>query len=243
MEAARVLKLRGHKPVIHEKAQELGGAFIAASAESYKGKLRDLLEWYRGQMRAMEIDVRLGDEVKDITVFGGEPVIIATGAVPRVLRRVPGNEKMVEACEFLLGKKQVGETVAVIGGGLTGCEIAYELALHGKKPLIVEMKDDLVAQKGVCLANSSFLREWFALNGVPVYLETALRKVKDGAIVCAGKDGKEFELACDSVISCAGYIPAPLTEKRSGVQLIGDCRAVGNLRSVVWEAYEAAMKI
>ena len=243
MEAARVLTLRGHKPILYEKSGELGGAFIAASAESYKGKLRDLLEWYRGQMRAMEIDVRLGDEVKDITVFGGEPVIIATGAVPRVLRRVPGNEKMVEACEFLLGKKQVGETVAVIGGGLTGCEIAYELALHGKKPLIVEMKDDLVAQKGVCLANSSFLREWFALNGVPVYLETALREVKDGAIVCAGKDGKEFELACDSVISCAGYIPAPLTEKRSGVQLIGDCRAVGNLRSVVWEAYEAAMKI
>ena len=243
MEAARVLKLRGHKPVIHEKSNELGGAFIAASAESYKGKLRDLLAWYKRQMKELDIEVRLGDEVKDVSTFGGDPVIVATGAVPRVLRRVPGNEKMVEACDFLLGKKDVGETVAVIGGGLTGCEIAYELALHGKKPIIVEMKDDLVAQKGVCLANSSYLREWFALNEVPVYLETALKEVKDGAIVCAGKDGSDFELACDSVISCAGYIPAPLTEKRSGVQLIGDCRAVGNLRSVVWEAYEAAMKI
>ena len=243
MEAARVLKLRGHKPVIHEKSNELGGAFIAASAESYKGKLRDLLAWYRRQMKELDIEVRLGDEVKAVSAFGGDPVIVATGAVPRVLRRVPGNEKMVEACEFLLGKKEVGETVAVIGGGLTGCEIAYELALHGKKPLIVEMKDDLVAQKGVCLANSSYLREWFALNEVPVYLETALKEVKDGAIVCAGKDGSDFELACDSVISCAGYVPAPLTEKRGGVQLIGDCHAVGNLRSVVWEAYEAAMKI
>ena len=194
-------------------------------------------------MKELDIEVRLGDEVKDVSAFGGDPVIVATGAVPRVLRRVPGNEKMVEACDFLLGKKDVGETVAVIGGGLTGCEIAYELALHGKKPIIVEMKDDLVAQKGVCLANSSYLREWFALNEVPVYLETALKEVKDGAIVCAGKDGSDFELACDSVISCAGYIPAPLTEKRGGVQLIGDCRAVGNLRSVVWEAYEAAMKI
>ena len=66
-------------------------------------------------------------------------------------------------------------TVAVIGGGLTGCEIAYELALKGKKPIIVEMKDDLVSQKGVCLANSSYLREWFALHRIPVYLETMLR--------------------------------------------------------------------
>ena len=91
--------------------------------------------------------------------------------------------------------------------------------------------------------NSSFLREWFALNGVPVYLETALREVKDGAIVCAGKDGKEFELACDSVISCAGYIPAPLAEKSGNVHLVGDCLAIGNLRSVVWRAYDVAMKI
>ena len=242
MEAARVLKLRGHNPVIHEKTGELGGAFIAASAESYKGKLRDLLAWYRRQMEKLGIEVHLNDEVKDISVFGSAPVIIATGATPRYLRRVPGYEKMVEACDFLRGK-EVGETVAVIGGGLTGCEIAYELALKGKKPIIVEMKDDLVSQKGVCLANSSYLREWFALNKVPVYLETALKAVKDGAIVCTKKDGEDIEVKCDSVISCAGYIPAPLTEKSGNVYLVGDCDKVGNLRTVVWEAYETAMRI
>ena len=94
MEAARVLKLRGHNPVIHEKTGELGGAFIAASAESYKGKLRDLLAWYRRQMEKLGIEVHLNDEVKDISVFGSAPVIIATGATPRYLRRVPGYEKM-----------------------------------------------------------------------------------------------------------------------------------------------------
>ena len=242
MEAARVLKLRGHNPVIHEKTGELGGAFIAASAESYKGKLRDLLAWYRRQMEKLGIEVHLNDEVKDISVFGSAPVIIATGATPRYLRRVPGYEKMVEACDFLCGK-EVGETVAVIGGGLTGCEIAYELALKGKKPIIVEMKDDLVSQKGVCLANSSYLREWFALNKVPVYLETALKAVKDGAIVCTKKDGEDIEVKCDSVISCAGYIHAQLTEKGGNVYLVGDCDKVGNLRTVVWKAYETAMRI
>ena len=242
MEAARVLKLRGHNPIIHEKSDVLGGTFIPASAESYKGKLRELLEWYRLQMKKLNIEVKLNDEVKDITVFGDAPVIVATGSTPRQLRRVPGYEKMVEACEFLTGTP-VGDTVAVIGGGLTGSEIAYELALKGKNPIIVEMKDDLVSQKGVCLANSSYLREWFALNKTPVYLETTLKEVKDGSIVCTQKDGKEIEIPCDSVISCAGYIPAPLAEKSGNVHLVGDCLAIGNLRSVVWRVYDVAMKI
>ena len=241
METARVLKLRGHNPVIHEKTGELGGVFIAASAESYKGKLRDLLAWYRRQMTQLGIEVHLNDEVKDLAAFKDAPVIVATGATPRLLRRVPGYEKMIEACQYLRGTA-TGETVAVIGGGLTGSEIAYELALQGKKPVIVEMKDDLVSQKGVCLANSSYLREWFALHKVPVYLETTLKEVRDGSILCTVKDGSEIEIPCDSVISCAGYISAPLPEAGKA-QLVGDCRQVGNLRSVVWGAYEAAMKI
>lgn len=242
MEAARVLRLRGHEPVIYEKGGELGGAFIAAGAESYKGKLRELLAWYRRQMELLGIEVRLNTEVSDLSGFAGQEVIIATGSAPRVLKNVPGHEKMVEACDYLTGAP-VGETVAVIGGGLTGCEIAYELALQGKKPVIVEMKDDLVSQKGVCLANSSYLREWFAWRGVPVYLETALKSVKDGAVVCTGKDGNDFEIACDSVISSAGYVPAPLARKGRHVRLVGDCRQVGNLRTVIWRAYEAAMAI
>ena len=244
MEAARVLTLRGHKPIIYEKSGVLGGTFIAASSESYKGKLRDLLTWYRREMEKLGVEVRLNTEVKEIESFGSDPVIIATGSTPRVLKKVPGHEKMLEACEYLLGAP-VGEKIAVVGGGLTGCEIAYELALQGKDVTIVEMKDDLVSQKGVCLANSSYLREWFAWKQVPVYLETTLREVKDGSIVCAAKDGSAVEIPCDTVISSAGYIATPLVEEKGhkNVRLVGDCLRVGNLRSVVWRAYEAAMKI
>ena len=167
--------------------------------------------------------------------------ISATGSTARVLKSVPGHEKMIEACEFLNGK-EVGQKVAVIGGGLTGCEIAYELCLAGKDVTIVEMKNDLVAQTGVCLANSSYLREYFALNKVPVYLNTTLKEVKDGSIVCANADG-ELEIACDSVISSAGYIPKPLAKEGGKVHLVGDCQAIGNLRSVIWRAYEVAMGI
>ena len=242
MEAARVLKLRGHKPVIHEKSDVLGGTFIPASAESYKGKLRDLLEWYRRQMKVMDVEVHLNDEVASVDTFAGNPVIVATGSKPVVLSGVPGNERMIEACDYLNGEP-VGDTVAVIGGGLTGCEIAYELALQGKKPLIVEMKNDLIAQTGVCLANSSYLREWFALHKVPVYLETTLTEVREDSIVCRAKDGSTFEVPSDSAISSVGYIPNPLCEKQRNVHLVGDCNEVGNLRTVIWGAYEAAMAI
>ena len=244
MEAARVLKLRGHNPIIYEKTDRLGGTFIAASAESYKFKLRELLSWYEYQMEKLHIEVRFNTGIKDFTSFRDEPVIIATGSKPRVLKKVPGHERMIEACEYLLGK-EVGETVAVIGGGLTGCEIAYELALQGKKPVIVEMKDDLIAQKGVCLANSSYLREWFSWKKVPVYLETTLKEVKEKSIHVTTKDGKEEEIFCDDVISSAGYISTPLDgyEDKKNVYLVGDCLKIGNLRSVIWRAYEVAMKI
>ena len=243
MECARVLTLRGHKPVIHEKSDILGGTFIAASGESYKGKLRDLLTWYRRQMELLQVEIRFGEEIKDVSQFGDAPVIVATGSNPVQLKKLPGWDKVVEATDFLTGKASVGETVAVVGGGLSGCEIAYELALQGKKPLIVEMKDDLVSQTGVCLANSSYLREWFAANKVPVYLETALKEVREGNILCADKNGKPVELACDSVIGCVGYTPNPLTKEAKNVYLVGDCKAVGNLRSVIWRAYDVAMDI
>ena len=241
MEAARVLKLRGHNPVIYEKSDVLGGTFIPASAESYKYRLRQLLTWYRHQMEKLGIEIKFNTEIKGIEQFNGEPVVIATGSKPRILN-VPGKEKMIEACEFLNGKK-VGDIVAVIGGGLTGSEIAYELELQGKHPIIIEMKDDLVAQKGVCLANSSYLREYFAWKKVPVYLETALKEVKDKSIIVTDKDGKDIDIPCDSVISSVGYIPTPLVQKGKNVHLVGDCLNIGNLRTVIWRAYEVAMKI
>ena len=240
MEAARVLKLRGHNPVIYEASDKLGGTFIPASSESYKGKLRELLEWYRKQMKDLKIEINLNSKIENISEFGDMPVIVATGSKPRKLN-IPGFDKTIEACEYLNGKA-VGNNVAVIGGGLTGCEIAYELALHGKKVSIVEMKDDLIAQTGVCLANSSYLREWFELHKVPVYLNTALKEVKDDSIICINNN-KEIEIKCDSVISSAGYIPDPLSPKKKNVYLIGDCDKVGNLRTVIWKAYECAMKI
>ena len=242
MEAAIVSKQRGNNPIIYEKTDKLGGIFIPASVTSYKGRLREYLEWMRNEVQKMDIEVRYNTEIKDISQFGDDPVIIATGSRPRFLKSISGYEKMLEACDVLNGEP-VGKKVVVVGGGLTGCEIAYELALQDKEITIVEMKNDIVAQGGVCLANSSYLRDWFEWKKVPVHLETSVKEVKDGAVVCKDKGGKEFEIACDTVVSAAGYIPDPLAPKQANVQLVGDCHNVGNVRTVIWGAYEAAMRI
>jgi 2-enoate reductase len=195
-------------------------------------------------MKDLEVEVHFNHEIRSAEELPDVPLIIATGSAPITLRNVTGYEKMIEACDYLNGIKEVGQRVAVIGGGLTGCEIAYELYLQGKQPVIIEMKDDLVAQKGVCLANSSYLREYFAWKEVPVYLQTTLKEVQDGKIICTDKDGQEVEIAVDSVIGAVGYLPTPLSAQgRKEAYLVGDCQKVGNLRTVIWGAYEAAMKI
>ena len=145
--------------------------------------------------------------------------------------------------DFLLGKKEVGEKVTIIGGGLTGCEIAYELYLQGKKPTIVEMQDDLITTKGVCLANTSYLRDFFNANKVSVHLETGVKEIKDGCVVVADKNGMEYKIDADSVILSVGYKPAPLATKAKNVHVIGDADKVGNLRSVIWGAWDVCMKL
>ena len=242
MEAAILLAKRGHSVTIFEKSDKLGGVFIAAAAPSFKEKDRELIAWYRREVAKLPIEVKLNTEIKDISFIKADEIIIATGATAKRIP-IPGAENAVEAVDYLLENKTVGERVVVIGGGLTGCEIAYDLYLQGKQPTIVEMQDDLITTPGVPLANTSFLRDFFNANQVPVHLETGVKEIKDGAVVIADKDGHTSEIECDSVILSVGYNPAPLAKKAKHVHVIGDAASVGNLRTVIWGAWNVAMKI
>lgn len=242
MEAAIVCAKRGHKVTLYEKSDRLGGIFIAAAAPSYKEKDRDLIAWYEREITRYPIEIKMNTEVKDANSLNADEVIVATGSTAKKIP-VKGAEYAMDAVEFLLGEKTVGEKVTIIGGGLTGCEIAYELYLKGKKPTIVEMKDDLIAVTGVCLANSSYLRDFFNANKVPVHLETKLSEVcKDGVMV-TDKNGKNFKIDADSVILSVGYNPAPLVPKSKHVHIVGDASKIGNLRTVIWQAWDVAMKL
>ncbi|MBQ8611813.1 MAG: FAD-dependent oxidoreductase [Oscillospiraceae bacterium] len=243
MEAALVCAKRGHRVTLYEKSDKLGGVFIAAAAPSYKEKDRELIAWYNREIAKYPIQIRLNTEVRDIIGLGADEVIIATGAVANKLP-VPGAEEFgIEAVDFLLGKKPVGENVVIVGGGLTGCEIAYELYLQGKNPTIVEMKNDLIVSDKICLANTSFLRDFFAANKVPVHLESRTTEIRADGVTVQDKNGNVTEIAADSVILSVGYKPAPIAPKGRHVHIVGDASEVGSLRTVIWQAWDVAMKL
>ena len=242
MESALVCAKRGHTVTLYEKTDALGGVFIAASRPSFKEKDRDLIAWYIRELSKYPIEIKMNTEVKDLKTLDADEIIVATGAVAKRLP-LPGADRAVEAVDFLLGNKEVGERVVVVGGGLTGCEIAYELYLQGKKPEIVEMQDDLIVTKGICLANTSYLRDFFKTNQVPVHLETGLVSVDEDGVTLRDKNGETFKVECDSVVLSIGYNPAPLAKKGRHVHIVGDASSVGNLRTVIWGAWDVAMKL
>jgi 2-enoate reductase len=249
METAHLLKLRGHEPVLFEKSGELGGVFIAAAAPDFKEKDKMLIDWYKKQLKDLNVEVRLNTEAGPDDLAGFDEVVLATGAKPRKLA-VQGldSSKVIEAIEYLRGYKESGKTAVIIGGGLTGCEIAYDLALKGKKAIIVEMQDDILKVDGLCASNSNFLREAIRYYGIDVYLENSLVKVcEDGdgvKVIIRDVNGKETELRADSVIMSVGYVPdKTLSEKLPKAQVIGDAKQVGNLKNVVFNAYDVAYAI
>ncbi|MBO5439028.1 MAG: FAD-dependent oxidoreductase [Clostridia bacterium] len=242
MEAALVLAKRGHNVTLYEKSGELGGVFIAASAPSFKEKDKMLIAWYvRELSKYPNIDVQLHTKVKDVEGLGADEVIIATGA-KAIKPKIKGIDRAVPAVDYLLNKEVIGRDVVVIGGGLTGCEIAYDLYLKGKNPIIVEMQNDLIVSKKVPFANASYLRDFFNANDVPVYLETKLVSVGSDGVMVADKEGK-FKISCDTVITALGYKPNPVAKKGKNVHVVGDACEVGNLRTVIWNAWDVCMKI
>ena len=242
MEAAILCAKRGHSVTLYEKTDKLGGVFIAAAAPSFKEKDRELIAWYIREVQKLPITVKMNTEVTDVKALGADEIIVATGAKAR---RIPvkGADTAIEAVDYLLGNKPVGERVVVIGGGLTGCEIAYDLFLQGKKPAIVEMQDDLITTPGICLANTSYLRDCFKTNNVPVHLETSVSEITADGVAVVHKDGTTEVIPADSVILSVGYTPAPLCKKSGHVHVIGDAASVGNLRTVIWGAWDVCMKL
>lgn len=241
MEVARVATMRGHKAIIYEKSDHLGGVFVPAAAPSFKEKDRQLIAWYLRQMKELNIEIHLNSEVRNIKEIWADEIVIATGSTPRKLK-IHGGNKAIDALDYLSGAS-VGNRVAVIGGGLTGCEIAYDLYLKGKTPIIIEAKDDLVKASGVCLANSSFLRDFFDYAKVPVYLQTTLKEIGKDNITIVGADEIPKTVKADSVILAIGYNSAPLSKPSRHVHIVGDALRVGNLRTVIWRAWDVATKL
>ena len=242
MEVARLSKMRGHDVEIYEKSNHLGGVFIAAAAPSFKEKDKQLLKWYENEIKRLNIPVHFDNEVTDLSKIPADEYVIATGAKAKTLP-IKGVDKAIEAIDYLNGR-EVKDKVAIIGGGLTGCEIAYDLCLKGKKPLVVEMAKDVITAPGICMANSQMLRDLLRYYKVDVYLESVVKEIGDNYIVIGTKDG-DVKVDVDNVILSVGYNSTPLVaeDEKNHIHVVGDALKVGNLKNVIWKAYELAFKL
>ena len=254
MECALVLKQRGHIPVLFEKSGELGGLFLTASAMTFKENDKELIRWYRREIEKSGIEVHLNTEVNDLgTLRGYDDIIVATGSVPRTMPGIKGFEKALTFTQILKEKHELGDKVLFIGGGQSSCEAAYDLLLnYGKHPIIVEYANDLVAAQATCLANTSYLRDAMEYHKVPVYLHSTVTEITDkGCTVKNVQTGETFFVECDNVVNGIGFVPTPVggrtaSRKVKGKETIfrvGDCVAIGNLRTVIWRAWDVCMKI
>ena len=247
MECALVLKQRGHIPTIFEKSGELGGLFLTASAMTFKENDKELIRWYLNEIEKEGIDVRLNTEINDLgTLHGFDEIIVASGSVPRTMPSIKGFEKTLTFTQVLRDKVDVGDKVLFIGGGQSSCEAAYDMLLnYGKHPIIVEYAGDLVAAQATCLANTSYLRDAMEYHKVPVYLHSTVTEITDkGCTVKNVQTGETTFVECDSVVNGIGFVPTPVGGKNNKkAYRVGDCVAIGNLRTVIWRAWAVCMKI
>ena len=242
MEFARVATLRGHDVTIYEKSNELGGVFIAAAAPKFKEKDKMLLKWYKKQMADLNIKIELKHEVtqEEFENFDVDVVVYSTGATPRNLN-IEGKEHIIDAIDYLRETREIGDKIAIIGGGLTGCEIAYDAVLNKRKPIIIEAQDDILNVPTLCAANSNMLRELIRLHEIPVYTNAKVLKVTDKDITIS-VDGNEKIISVDTVVKSIGYNPSNYEDSKD-FYVIGDALKVGNLKDVIWKAYDLANNI
>ena len=249
MEAARIATMRGHKVTLYEKSECLGGHLIEACVPDFKKDLERLLKWYKIQLKKAAVGVILSTEVTPELVESEKPdaVIVATGSTC-ILPDIEGTDKAnVATCvDFLKGRKKVGETVVVVGGGLIGCETALWLAKQGKKVTIVEILRDLILSgPPVPHANRIMLLDLLALNKVEVATNTSIHEITDEEVVLINKKFQSKKVKCNTVALALGLksenqLYNLLKAKVTELYAIGDCKEPCRILEAIWDGYGVA---
>ncbi len=251
MEAARVLTERGHKAVLYEKEKDLGGHLIEAGVPDFKKDIRRLLTWYKTNLKKLEVEISTETEVNLGLVEEQSPdaIILATGSTSTI-PRIPGIEhpKVLTAIDVLLGKKEAGNEVVVVGGGLIGCEVALWLAEMGKQVTILEKLSKLMPDAIDHNANKEMLVNMLGFKGVDKKTDTALVEVTPEGVKVIEEDLKIHAIKCDSVVLAVGLKPndslwEALVEKKYRVYKVGDCQDPRIILNAVWDAYKVANSV
>lgn len=242
MEAARLCALRGFEIELFEKTDRLGGAFVAAAAPDFKRDDKKLLRWYEKQLKDLNVPIHLNAEVTQETVdaFKPDELIVAVGAGNKTLP-IPGADRAMvcDAKEYLLKQHPAGKNVIVVGGGLTGCEVAYSLAKEGHEVSLLEMMPEIMQVPGLCAVNKNMLLDLLKFHNVHCYTGAALREIEEKQ-VSFDWNGERKSIPADTVILSIGYKASSWNVHfdLAHTHLVGDCQRVGNLLHVIWGVYD-----
>lgn len=261
MEAARWLSLRGHRPVIFEAADHLGGNLLRAGENVLKADVREYGEWsVRSTLADPNIEVRLNTEMTPELLAAESPdaVILALGAEP-IVPRIPGIDlpNVILAIDADADPSLVGDRAVIIGAGLVGTETALALTYDGDTVLtskrtgrtvkMVDMlsRDDLVAAQGLNLFKAYMYCDD---AGIQIIDKTALKECTPQGPVVTTAAGEDMLIECDTIILSLGLRPRRAQVDALRVvcpetYVIGDCKFSRVVNDAVREGFFAAMQI
>lgn len=243
LEAARILRLRGHSVCVYEKTDMVGGLLSKYCYGAHKSDYLALLRWYEMEIKQLGIDIVFNKEVQenDIDNLDCDVVIVATGSTPKKIIN-EDFEPVIDAEDVIQGIYSVLDNVTIIGGGLVGCELALELSEKGKKVHILEMSDDVLNQGDMPKMNRNMLIDLLRVQGVTITTNARVKQYKKNELVYEMNE-KENVINSGTVISAIGYnanrkLYEQISVKGREVYAIGDARCVKNIMYAIWDAYE-----
>ena len=250
LEAARVAALRGHDVTLFEKTTSLGGQLNIACVPPRKEEMRratqDLIHAVcNAGVHLCMGQTRTAEQLKDA---GFEAVINAVGA-HSAAPRIPGIDgvNVADAWKVLAGEQQVYGTVAVIGGGMVGCETAEYLAARGCKVSVIEMMDKIAAGESTTILPT--LLENYKTYGVEQYPSHKVKEFRMDAVVCENKDGAEVTIPCDYIVLAMGarsneFDAAALEAANIPVYSIGDAAGkAADISNAIRTGYDTACQL
>ena len=248
MQAALTASERGHKVILCEKTDKLGGVLLCEEKVPFKAHLHEYLEHQAYLLSKSSVDVRLGTAVTPelAAQLAPDVVIAAVGSANAVLP-IPGadNDNVYFAEDIYKNPELTGEKTVILGGGLVGTELAIFLAGLGKNVTVLEMAP-MLGNGGNILQGQSVSLELKRL-GIAIELKTrALEITKDGVVAEADGEKKIFE--ANTIVSAAGMKPLyaeadTLRFVAPEFHQIGDCLAAKNIYEATRTGYNIAMDI
>ena len=146
MQAALTAAQQGHRVILCERSDRLGGTLRCEEQVPFKRYLSDYLDFQSRQLSQIGVEIRLNTPVTPTLALTLSPDVIlaALGARP-VKPNIPGidSPQVMGAEEAYLSPHRTGARVVILGGGLVGIELGIYLSSLGRQVTILEMADTL----------------------------------------------------------------------------------------------------